>query len=104
MIVSLVLKSIKALKGFDHQKLHVTDSTLFFEFTKESKRGLLFYPITIITRFLLAFFIVFLPNPTARLTMMMIIQIAVRFLLLFSTSDLFFSLLLSGIDLGSLLT
>jgi len=79
----IVFKTFKAIRyGFDHEKLLRQDSTLFFEFHKDYKRGLLYYPVTFIVRFLMAFFIAFLPNPASRFPVLFIIQICVSFVYL----------------------
>jgi hypothetical protein len=60
-------------REFDHEKLLRQDSTLFFEFHKDYKRGLLYYPATFVVRFIMAFFIAFLPNPASRFPVLLII-------------------------------
>ena len=97
----IVFKSLKAMKnGFDHTQLKRQDSTLFFEFHKDYRRGLLYYPVTFIVRFLMAFFIAFLPSPASRFPVLLIIQLSVSFRLTFSTSDSFSFSSSSDTDLG----
>lgn len=60
----MMMKEYKLTKG---------SSTLFYEFPADSKIGVLFYPVTIIFRFFMAMFIVFLPDAGARYIGMMVL-------------------------------
>ena len=81
-----ILKSFMMMKTY---KLTQGSSTLFYEFPANSRIGVLFYPVTILIRGLMAFVIVFFPNASARYVGVLVLQLAVSyFILIFSTSSM----------------